>query len=116
MVGDNILRLNSPARQPETASPNFISRIVAAISRQLSRMWCAMHGHLILLHYEPNKLSLQCALCGYESEGWDVGRPLAARRPLERAARMDKSLHPHLVRTERRRTLRAVPSGARLAS
>ena len=76
----------------------------------LSRLWCGLHGHLILMHFEPNKLSLQCALCGYESEGWDVGRPLAARRQVENRVH---SLH---VRTERRRHLRVVASNIRMAS
>ena len=67
-----------------------------------------MHGHLIILHFAPNKLSLQCGICGYESEGWEVGRPLVARRHADNLA------HAHSrtgnVHTERRRALRAVPS------
>ena len=106
MVIDNVFGLNSAAKEPQSASPNFLSRLLTGASR----MWCGMHGHLILLHFQPNRLSLHCALCGYESEGWEVGRPLVARRPAE------NRVHSHHVRTERRRTLRAVPSGARMAS
>jgi hypothetical protein len=109
MVIDSVFGLNSTAKRPEAASRNFLSRLAAAVSRQIGRMWCAMHGHLILLHFEPHKLSLQCALCGYESEGWEVGRPAAPRRP-------DTRIHAHAVHVERRRNLRAVPSGARMAS
>jgi hypothetical protein len=85
---------------------NFSSRVLTSIFRQLARFRCGLQGHLILLHFEPNKLSLECALCGYESEGWEVGRPTAARRPAN-------NLH---ARPERRRSLRALPSKARLAS
>jgi hypothetical protein len=112
MVIDNVFGLNSTTQQPESASPNFIVRMLAAVGRKCARLWCGMHGHLILLHFEPTKLSLQCALCGYSSEGWDVGRPLVARRQVDNRAHS----HSHNVRTERRRHLRAVPSNARMAS
>jgi len=110
MVIDNVFGLNSEAEQPESVTPKFLPRVLTAFSRQVSRMWCGVHGHLILLHFQPNKLSLQCALCGYETEGWEVGRPPVARR------QADNRVHSHQVRTERRRTLRAVPTNARMAS
>ena len=81
-------------------------RIFAGIARQIGRLLCGLHGHLIMLHFEPNKLSLQCALCGYETEGWEVGRPLMARR---------QANNPQ-ARPDRRRQLRPLPANARLAS
>ena len=77
----------------------------SALGRLFARLWCALGGHLILLHFEPNRLSLQCALCGYESEGWEVGHRAAVRPVTVPQAR-----------PERRRTLRPMPSGARWAS
>ena len=106
MVSDNVHGLNSTRRQAQPVASNLISRMLSAITRQFMRLWCGLHGHLILLHFEPNKLSLQCALCGYESEGWEVGRPMTARRQVN---------NPQ-ARPERRRTLRPLPSSARLAS
>jgi hypothetical protein len=85
---------------------HFFSRIFSSVLHQFARLCCGAHGHQILLHFEPNKLSLQCALCGYETEGWEVGRPMTARRPAN---------NPQ-ARPERRRTLRPLPSNARLAS
>jgi hypothetical protein len=111
MVIDNVFGLNSTAKALESVPPNFLSRMSGALSRQCARLWCGMHGHLILLHYAPNKLSLQCGICGYESEGWEVGRPLVARRQADNRTHA----HSHAVRTERR-ALRAVPSDARMAS
>jgi hypothetical protein len=81
-------------------------RFVVGIYRRTAQGWCGMHGHLIMLHFQPNKLSLQCSLCGYETEGWEVGRPLTARR---------QANNPQ-ARPERRRTLRSLPTSARLAS
>jgi hypothetical protein len=106
MASHDIFGSNSTRGQPEAAAPSLISRIFSAIARQFARLWCGLHGHLILLHFEPNKLSLQCGLCGYESEGWEVGRPMAARRQVN---------NPQ-ARPERRRNLRSLPSNARLAS
>jgi hypothetical protein len=116
MVIHNVFGLKSAEREPVPASPSLLRRIMRAISRQFARIWCGMHGHLILLHFEPNKLSLQCALCGYASEGWEVGRPLVARRDSD--TRSHGHTHAHQARPERRRTLRAVPStdAARMAS
>ena len=108
MVIDNVFGLNSTAKEPESTSPNFLSRMLGALSRGCSRLWCGLHGHLILLHYAPNKLSLQCGLCGYESEGWEVGRPMTARRQVD-----NRQARPG---PERRRTLRPLPTSARLAS
>ena len=105
MVIDNVFGING-ARRAEHAAPNLFVRFFSAITRQFARVWCGLHGHLIMLHFEPNKLSLQCSLCGYETEGWEVGRPMTARR---------QANNPQ-ARPDRRRTLRPLPTNARLAS
>ena len=105
MVIDNVFGINS-ARRVYAGTPGAVARIFVSVARQLARLWCGMQGHLIMLHFEPNKLSLQCSLCGYETEGWEVGRPMTARR---------QANNPQ-ARPERRRTLRPLPTNARLAS
>jgi hypothetical protein len=102
---DNVFGINNKRTQEERESSS-LARAVTAVSRQLARMWCGLHGHVIMLHFQPNKLSLQCSLCGYETEGWEVGRPMTARR---------QANNPY-ARPERRRTLRPLPTNARLAS
>ena len=105
MVIDNVFGINS-ARRVYAGAPGAVARFFVSVARQLARLWCGMQGHLIMLHFEPNKLSLQCSLCGYETEGWEVGRPMTARR---------QANNPQ-ARPERRRTLRPLPTNARLAS
>ena len=105
MVIDNVFRLQR-ARRREHAIPTLVVKLWSTIAREFARMWCGIHGHLIMLHFEPNKLSLQCSLCGYETEGWEVGRPMTARR---------EANNPQ-ARPDRRRTLRPLPTNARLAS
>jgi hypothetical protein len=104
MVIDNVFGISRTRREASTSHP--VSRLLAAVSRQLARIACGMHGHLVMMHFEPNRLSLQCSLCGYSTEGWEVGRPMTARRPAN---------NPQ-ARPDRRRTLRPLPTNARLAS
>ena len=110
MVIHNVFRFHSPVRTAEQSTPGLLSRLAGQVSRFWSQTWCGMHGHLILLHFEPNKLSLECGLCGYHSEGWEVGR-VPPRRSIETRA------HAHQTTTDRRRNLHAVPSSVhRMAS
>jgi hypothetical protein len=109
MVLDNVFRFHSRVTSKAQASNVFL-RALRTLATQCARLWCGFHGHHILLHFEPNKLSLQCALCGYETEGWDVGHPVIARR------QANSRVHAHNVTIERRGALRTVPSKARMAS
>jgi hypothetical protein len=102
---DNTFGING-TRPDEATTDNLFLSLFSSFARHAARMWCGVHGHLILLHFEPNKLSLQCSLCGYETEGWEVGRPMTARR---------QANNPQ-ARPDRRRTLRPLPTNARLAS
>jgi hypothetical protein len=105
MVIDNVFGINR-TRRHEAAMRDLFVRIFSTLARRLARTWCGWQGHLIMLHFEPNKLSLQCPFCGYASEGWEVGRPMTARR---------QANNPQ-ARPDRRRTLRPLPTKARLAS
>ena len=104
MVIDNVFGLNSADATRRRRLSNVclaLSRVVHAARRA---SWCGMHGHLILLHFEPNKLSLQCGLCGYESEGWEVGRPMTS--PAVRPTTVTRVRAP----TDAAVTLRPLPS------
>jgi hypothetical protein len=105
MATDNVFGINK-SRVSQSDMSRLLARMFSAMARQVARFWCGMHGHVIMLHFEPNKLSLQCSLCGYETEGWEVGRPMTARR---------QANNPQ-ARPDRRRTLRPLPTNARLAS
>jgi hypothetical protein len=117
MVIENIFGLRSATRESKLTGPTFLTRVMTAGSRQFSRLWCGMHGHVIMLHFEPNKLSLHCALCGYESEGWEVGRPVIARLTADNGSTRIQA-HAQARPDAQPRGLRAVPSSctARMAS
>ena len=33
---------------------------------------CGLHGHDALLHFEQERISLQCTSCGFETPGWNL--------------------------------------------
>ena len=38
----------------------------------LRQMFCGLHGHDTLLHFEHDRMSLRCASCGHETPGWEL--------------------------------------------
>ena len=53
----------------------FTSYLVELFMGSLRRLMCALRGHESYLHYEKNRVYLQCIGCGHESPGWTVDRP-----------------------------------------
>jgi hypothetical protein len=39
---------------------------------RVRQMFCGLHGHDTLLHFEHDRMSLRCASCGHETPGWDL--------------------------------------------
>jgi hypothetical protein len=56
----------------------FASYMARHFMEFLRRLICAFRGHEDYLHFEKNRVCLQCIACGHESPGWtiDVRRPL----------------------------------------
>ena len=46
----------------------------------LKRFICAFRGHEEYLHFEKNRVYLECVACGHESPGWTID----TRRPVLR--------------------------------
>jgi hypothetical protein len=44
----------------------------------IRQTYCGLHGHDTLMHFEKDRMSLQCASCGHETTGW----ALTERRPM----------------------------------
>jgi hypothetical protein len=56
---------------------------------QVRQFFCGLHGHDALLHFERDRISLQCASCGYETPGWDVkGRAAKTEPPARRVVQV----------------------------
>jgi hypothetical protein len=63
----------------------------------LRQLYCALRGHENYLHFEKNRVSLQCIGCGHESPGWTID----AHKPVLRfqARRAKASSHGLLRKT-----------------
>ena len=54
------------------------SYIAGHFMGSLKRLLCAVRGHEEYLHFEKNRVYLECVACGHESPGWTVD----SRRPV----------------------------------
>ena len=55
---------------------------------QVRQFVCGLHGHDALLHFEQDRISLQCTSCGYETPGWDVRTVPSRTEPMETPRRV----------------------------
>lgn len=95
-----------------------LSKAVETGVGHLGQFLCAIHGHDLLMHFEPRRLSLRCESCGYETPGWEIGRkPRAAPRALRATDRFTRKpvVRRSAPRSPARRTdrLRHVRQGHR---
>ena len=67
-----------PLREPAMA--RFASYITEQFMGSLRRFICAFRGHEEYLHFEKNRVYLECVACGHESPGWTID----TRRPVLR--------------------------------
>lgn len=58
----------------------FASYLAEHSMESLRRWFCALRGHEEYLHFEKNRMYMQCVGCGHESPGWTID----ARRPVLR--------------------------------
>ena len=67
---------------------------------RVRQMFCGLHGHDTLLHFEQDRMSLRCVSCGHETPGWELteARPTVTVRGDARRTTMHR---PHLVSARR---------------
>jgi hypothetical protein len=63
----------------DRSTPSPAGTVLTQAARQLRQFMCGLHGHDTLLHFDNQRVSLQCVSCGYESPGWTVPGGPAAR-------------------------------------
>jgi hypothetical protein len=62
------------------ASSGQLLRIVRVVVWHMRQTICALsRGHEMVRQFEPDRLSLRCLHCGFESPGWTLG--VARRDP-----------------------------------
>jgi hypothetical protein len=61
---------------------------MARVTGYVRQLLCGLRGHDALLHFEEDRISLQCTSCGYETPGWN----------LKEAPGREEHVHQHVVR------------------
>jgi len=56
----------------EESAPAQASASSTRMMSLLRQMFCALHGHDTLLHFEHERMSLRCVSCGHETPGWEL--------------------------------------------
>src|SRR4051812_4629293 len=46
--------------------------LAARMLSWMRQFYCGLHGHDSLIHFEKERLSMQCASCGHETPGWEL--------------------------------------------
>jgi hypothetical protein len=67
---------------------------------RLSQLYCGLHGHDNLMHFEKKRVYLQCASCGHETPGWTLTE-MPPKTALVGDSRRHVLTHPHLVGARR---------------
>src|SRR5271154_309226 len=62
---------------------------------------CGLTGHDTLMHYEQDRIALQCASCGHETPGWILTEAPPTVTVRGDARRHALVRHPHLVSARR---------------
>lgn len=67
--------LASPASQAGSVFENWKQRLASfngSASDWIRQTLCGAQGHAMLMHFESNRLSLQCMSCGRTTPGWTI--------------------------------------------
>jgi len=70
------------------------------VMEQLRQMVCGLTGHDTLLHFEDERMSLQCVSCGHETPGWELNE-VPPTVTVRGDARRHAMARPQLVSTRR---------------
>lgn len=73
--------------------------VVARAMDRLGQLLCGLRGHDSVLHFEGNRVNMQCTSCGHDTPGWEI----SGRGPRRR---YDGDPRRHLLATGRQLVLR----------
>lgn len=57
-----------------------MTTVFQRVKRIGRRALCGLFGHDTLLQFQQHRLSLRCASCGHETEGWTIGEDASRAR------------------------------------
>ena len=71
MIAAHIQRLYIPSRTTGAHRLQFKDLVQRAVTRT-RQVVCGLTGHSMLLHFEGDRMSLQCFACGVQTPGWTI--------------------------------------------
>jgi NAD-dependent SIR2 family protein deacetylase len=54
--------------------------VVARAMGRLGQLYCGLHGHDSVLHFEGNRVNMRCTACGHDTPGWEISGKGPRRR------------------------------------
>ena len=64
----------------DVRTPFGVAPLLSQLRASIRCLLCALFGHDMLRHFEPDRLSLRCPRCGTQTRGWTIDVNPAFRR------------------------------------
>ena len=82
-------------------TPRTVDSVGARVFEWIRQTYCGLHGHDTMLHFEKDRLLLQCVSCGHETPGWDLNDTSRPTVTVRADAPHHAVVRPHLVSARR---------------
>lgn len=82
-------------------TPRAAAGIGARVLDWVRQTYCGLHGHDNLLHFQKDRLFLQCVSCGRQTPGWDLNETTRPAVTVHAEAHRHAVIRPHLVSARR---------------
>jgi hypothetical protein len=48
------------------------SSLLGRVASRIGQVFCGLHGHDAVLHFEGNRVMMRCTSCGHDTPGWEI--------------------------------------------
>jgi len=83
-----------------TAGDANVDGLGGRVIDRLRQMFCGLHGHDTMLHFEQERMFLRCVSCGHETPGWELNET-PPTMTIRGDARRHALARPQLIRARR---------------
>src|SRR5438552_18207524 len=88
-------------RLPSAGFSPAVEGVGARVFEWIRQTYCGLHGHDTMLHFEKDRLFLQCVSCGHGTPGWDLNDTSRPTVTVRTDAPHHAVVRPHLVSARR---------------
>jgi len=101
MVTHNPRHAASESSAAVVVTPRTADGVGVRVMDWIRQTYCGLHGHDAMLHFEKDRLFLQCVSCGHQTPGWDLNETSRPTVTVHAEAPRHAVLRPHLVSARR---------------